>query len=268
MAGNRRRREGVFIELPFVFRHFGSPHVPSIREICRTLAKSSSPPLLLLWDIDGTILASGGAGMKALKTALNTHFGIDGSLDDIDFGGRTDPWIMRQIFAKFGLPADESAFTRYFDGYIAALPGELARSAAHVLPGVRILLDQASARTHVAQGLLTGNRRRGAEVKLAFHGLWDYFPFGAFADDHETRNELGPHAVRRAREHSGYEFLPARIWVIGDTPHDIACGRAIGARTLAVATGHATEAALRAHQPDAFLPDLSDDAAFWRVLES
>ncbi len=222
--------------------------------------------LLLLWDIDGTLINSGGAGMRALRTGLKNAFGIDGSLEDIDFAGRTDRWIMRRIFAKFNLPATEENFSRFFDGYLTALPAELANPGARVLPGVGALLTAAAARGDVVQGLLTGNIRRGAEIKLGFHGLWRHFPFGAFADDGELRNDLGPHAVRRAREHAGMDFPAGRTWVIGDTPFDIECGRAIGARTLALATGSHSAAALAAHQPHAVLADLADATAFWRVI--
>jgi phosphoglycolate phosphatase-like HAD superfamily hydrolase len=222
---------------------------------------------LLLWDIDGTLIASGGAGMRALQRALHAVFGIEGSLADIDFGGRTDTWIMRAVFRKFGLPETDANFARYFDGYVAALPGELANPQARVLPGVRDLLHAAAARGTVAQGLLTGNRRRGAEVKLAYHGLWEHFAFGAFADDSEFRNDLGPHALRRAQAHHGTAFPPERVWIVGDTPHDIACARAIGARALAVATGGHGLDELRAHAPDAVLADLADPAAFWNIVE-
>jgi phosphoglycolate phosphatase-like HAD superfamily hydrolase len=118
----------------------------------------------------------------------------------------------------------------------------------------------------VAQGLLTGNLRRGAQTKLGYHGLWDFFPFGAFADDSEVRNDLGPHALRRARGHWGAEFPTDRVWIIGDTPHDIACARAFGARVIAVATGGSDAASLAGHRPDAVLEDLADGAAFWRTL--
>ena len=178
----------------------------------------SSPNLLLLWDIDGTLLASGGAGMRALRTALAARFGIDGSLEDIDFGGRTDPWIMRRIFEKFRLPDTAETMAAYTAAYFEALPAELLRSASRVLPGVPERLAEAAARPHVAQGLLTGNRRRGAEIKLAHHGLWETFAFGAFADDHELRNELGPFALHRAREHHGVVFAPERTWIIGTRP--------------------------------------------------
>ncbi|HZZ56969.1 MAG TPA: haloacid dehalogenase-like hydrolase [Opitutaceae bacterium] len=222
--------------------------------------------LLLLWDIDGTLLSSGGAGMRALQAAFQKEFVPNGLLDDIEFGGRTDRWIMRRIFEKFGLEASEANFVRLTEAYLHNLPAAMASGPAHVLPGVRDLLMQASERPRVAQGLLTGNIKRGAAVKLGFHGLWETFHFGAFGDDSELRNELGPHALRRARERHGYEFPPGKVWIIGDTPHDIACARVIGANSLAVATGGHTAEVLARSEPTALLPDLSQPDAFWQAL--
>ena len=224
--------------------------------------------LLLLWDIDGTLILSGNAGMRALQVALRNAFGIDGSLADIDFAGRTDTWIMRAVFRKFDLPATPENFTRFFEAYVAALPAELNNPNARVLPGVRKILPAVAAHGAVAQGLLTGNMRRGAEVKLAYHGLWDHFAFGAFADDSEHRNELGPHAVRRALERHGVNFTADAVWVIGDTPHDIACGKAIGARTLGVGTGGCTVDQLRVHHPTAIVENLADTDSVLRLLLS
>lgn len=228
----------------------------------------SSKKTLLLWDIDGTLVVSGGAGSRALQTALRHTFGFDGSLDDIDFAGRTDRWILRKIFEKFDLPPTEENFARYLEAYLSTLPDELANPHACVLPGVREALAAAGRHPALAQGVLTGNVRRGAQTKLAHHGLWDHFPFGAFGDDSEIRNELGPHALRRAREHHGADFPADRVWIIGDTAHDIACARAFGARVLAVATGGHTFDELAAHRPDALLPDLTDTAAVLRLFTS
>src|SRR5258708_7517962 len=114
---------------------------------------------LLLWDIDGTLIASGGAGIRAMRVALERVFGIAGSLDDVEFAGRTDRWIARQIFQKFSLPVTEENLARYFDGYIAALPTELNNPRARVLAGVRPLLAAIATRAGVAHGLLTGNLR-------------------------------------------------------------------------------------------------------------
>lgn len=224
--------------------------------------------ILLLWDIDGTLISSANAGMKALQVALRNVFGIDGSLADIDFAGRTDRWIIRAVFKKFSIPDTEENFAKYFEGYVSILPGHLANPHARVLPGVREILRAAAEHGQIAQGLLTGNMRRGAQVKLAHHGLWEHFPFGAFADDSERRNDLGPHAVRRALEHHRVEFAAANVWVIGDTPHDIACGKIIGARTLAVGTGGYKIDDLRTHSPTVVLENLSDTAEVLRLLES
>jgi phosphoglycolate phosphatase len=222
---------------------------------------------LLLWDIDGTLIASGGAGLRALQAALRDVFGLEDSIADIDFAGRTDTWIMREVFRKFDLPITSENFSRYFAGYIAALPRELANPHARVLPGVRAILQAAAEHGQFAQGLLTGNMRRGAELKLRHHGLWEHFAFGAFADDSEHRNELGPHAVRRALERHGVNFAADRVWIIGDTSHDIACGKIIGARTLAVATGSSTVEQLHACAPSVTLENLENTEAVLRILE-
>jgi phosphoglycolate phosphatase len=223
---------------------------------------------LLLWDIDGTLITSGGAGMRALAVALQQVFAIAGSINDIDFAGRTDRWIMRQIFARFGLPATEENFSRYAEGYVNALPAALDDRRVCLLPGLPHLLDAALARGNVALGLLTGNLRRGAEVKLGNRDLWRYFPFGAFADDCEDRNLLGPHAMRRACAHHGTEFAAINTWVIGDTPHDVVCARAFGARAIAVATGRHSMTQLEAEGPDAVFADFGDTEAFWRVVDA
>ena len=224
-------------------------------------------PILLLWDIDGTLVLSGGAGMRALTQALANHFGIVGSLESIDFAGRTDRWIVKEVFKKFSIEPSEANIEAFLNAYLAALPAELGRGQADILPGVAKLLLEASQRPGVTQALLTGNLRRGAETKLRHHSIWEYFPFGAFADDSELRNELGPFALARAQAHAGSAFAPESVWIIGDTPHDIACGKAIQANTLGLATGQYTVAELEAFQPTAVLPDLSDSKRFWQVID-
>ena len=205
---------------------------------------------LILWDIDGTILHSTGAGMKALNRALETVFGIAGSFDGIDFAGRTDPLIIRQIFARFGIehtPGELRQLRRRLRGRAS----RNARRQQRAGPSRRAGDPRAGASdtAGVAQGLLTGNLGGAHEIKLGFHGLWEYFPVGAFADDSEIRNELGPHAHRRARGHWGDEFPVERVWIVGDTPHDIACARAFGARALAVATGSSGASPPRVPRP-------------------
>jgi phosphoglycolate phosphatase len=221
---------------------------------------------LVLWDIDGTLILSGGAGERALVVALRSEFGIVGTLEDIEVAGRTDPWIARRVLAKFSVPDTTENINRYLGGYLRALPDELANPQAATLPGVRELLTRLALSGDVAQGLLTGNLRRGAEIKLSHHQLWAHFPFGAFADDSETRDELGPFAVRRASSHHSAEFSADRVVVIGDTPHDIACGKTIGARTIGVATGRFSVEELQRHAPMAVFADLTDTNAVLRVI--
>lgn len=221
---------------------------------------------LLLWDIDGTLIVSGGAGERALLAALRSEFGIAGDLENIELAGRTDPWITRRLLLKYDLAPSRENIARFLEGYLRALPTEIKNPGARMLPGVSDVVAQVARTAGFAQGLLTGNLRRGAEIKLRHHGLWDYFPFGAFSDDSEMRNDLGPHALRRALEHHGVEFERDRVYVIGDTPHDIDCGRIIGARTIGVATGRFDVATLRAHGATAVFPDFSDAAAFLRAV--
>ncbi|MDB6169094.1 MAG: Haloacid dehalogenase domain protein hydrolase [Verrucomicrobia bacterium] len=221
---------------------------------------------LVLWDIDGTLTLSGGAGMRALQAALKREFGVDRALHDIDYAGRTDRHIIRQIFGKIALTDDEGNLARFLEAYLTELPRELGNPGSRVLPGIHAALTALAARADFFQALLTGNIERGARIKLGHHGLSHFFSFGAFADDSQFRNELGPVALRRARELLGVEFPPERIFVIGDTPHDIECGKIIGAKTIAVATGQHSEEELRAHHPFAVFPDLGDTAAFLRTI--
>ncbi len=222
---------------------------------------------LLLWDIDGTLLSTGGAGIRALETAIASEFQLEGpvSLGEIDWAGRTDGWIAEMICDKIGVKHSPENVDRLLRAYVAQLPVHLG-TQTEVLPGVHEILRAAHHREDVHQGLLTGNMEIGARTKLGHFDLWDYFPFGAFADDSPRRNDLGPHALRRAHAHTGHEFAQTDVWIIGDTPHDIECGKVIGVKTMAVTTGHHTNDQLVAHAPDALLTDLSDSTEFWRII--
>jgi len=222
---------------------------------------------LLLWDIDGTLLHTSGAGLRALEKSTDAEFELGESayLSDIDWAGRTDRWISQLILEKYDQPHTAENVARLLTAYIERLPTELSVNSK-VLPGIEDILQAAHERSDVCQGLLTGNLEIGAKTKLGYFGLWDYFPFGAFADDSAQRNDLGPHALRRAQEHTGHTFATDDVWIIGDTPHDIACGKVIGARTLAVATGHHTLEQLKPHEPDVAMADLSQPGDFWSAL--
>jgi len=213
---------------------------------------------LLLFDIDGTLLTSGGAGERALRLSLKEHFGIEEDLKTVEIAGRTDSGIAQRILEKHGTPVTPENVTRFLDGYLHHLAIELTRSKGYLLPGIVDLLNELQKRPHLAIALLTGNLSRGAEIKLTHYGIWNYFEFGAYADDHHDRNQLGKFATTRAREKHGVEFSPENIFVLGDTPHDIDCGRAFGAKTVAIATGNFNREQLAAHNPDYLFDDLSN----------
>lgn len=220
---------------------------------------------LLLWDIDCTLIDSGGAGERALKLSLKNEFGIMDDLRWLEYFGRTDLWIARALLEKHHFAADSANVSKFLEGYLKALTEQMHNPNARVLPGVLEILRTVAASDTWVQGLLTGNLRRGAAIKLGHLGLQDFFPFGAFADDAEHRDELGPIASRRAADHHGDAFCPERIIVVGDTPHDISCGKAIGARTIAVATGRYAREQLNAYAPSALFDTLEDVSAFFRA---
>src|SRR5204863_2092121 len=213
---------------------------------------------LLLFDIDGTLIHSGGAGVYALKSALRERFGIVDDLRDIEIAGMTDSGIVVSILKKHEIPATNENVSAFLDSYVHFLSLELPRRKGKLLPGVLKLLEKLKSRPHVVLALLTGNVSRGAQLKLEHYGVWHFFEFGAFADDHQDRNRLGPFARARAKEKHDREFSASEIDVIGDTPRDIACGKALGARTIAVATGTWSRDELAKHQPDFLIDDLSD----------
>jgi phosphoglycolate phosphatase-like HAD superfamily hydrolase len=216
------------------------------------------PKRLLLWDIDGTLITTGEAGQRAIVRATAQWFGNDGDLSGIEIAGRTDAGIAHQILKKHREPITEEKVAVFLDLYLRFLEEELPRSQGSVLPGVRQLLEKLAPQPNTALALLTGNLRRGAQLKLGHYQLWQFFDFGAFADDHHDRNELGAFALKRAEQETGIRFAPEQVDVIGDTGHDIACGKAFGARTIAVATGSWSREKLAAQKPDFLFGDLGN----------
>ena len=213
---------------------------------------------LLLWDIDGTLITTGAAGQQAIIRATAERFGGNGDLDGVEIAGRTDTGIARQILQKYCASISDENVRSFLDLYVRLLAEELPRRQGRVLPGVLELLERSARQTETTLGLLTGNLKRGAKLKLEHYKLWRFFAFGAFSDDHHDRNELGGFALSRALEGTGINFTGPQIDVIGDTGHDIACGKAFGARTIAVATGSWSREQLAEHQPDFLFDDLSN----------
>ncbi len=223
---------------------------------------------LFLFDIDGTIITSGGAGENALRDAVRDRFGKDEDLEGVTIAGNTDSAISRELLSKHGLEATPENIASLLDGYLHNLKERLPKHKGRVLPGIVRLLDALRNREDCVLALLTGNLAKGAKIKLGHYGVWDYFKFGAYADDSHDRNQLGHFARTRAKETSGEDFPADRIYVIGDTPKDIECGNAIGAKTVAIATGNYSQAELAAHHPDHLFEDLSDTDAVLTALFS
>jgi phosphoglycolate phosphatase-like HAD superfamily hydrolase len=224
---------------------------------------------LVLFDIDGTILAGGGAGKRAVTRALVEVFGTSGPSDH-RFDGKTDPQIVRELMRLegHGDPHIDERMPRLLERYLEFLHDELQRPPhARLLPGICELLDALEPRSDVVLGLLTGNLAAGARAKLAAVGLNpERFRVGAYGSDHEMRGELPAVAQRRARDDLGLDISGRDVVVIGDTPNDLQCGLRIGARAIGVATGHYTVDELLAHAPAAVFSDLSDTAAVVDVI--
>lgn len=223
-----------------------------------------------LFDIDGTLLSSGGAGKAAMLAALREEFGIGEPAGQVSFAGRTDRSIIHDFFQAHAIDDTDEHWQRFVDAYLARLPQAMADGRGRVLPGIEPLLQTLSEHAH-AVGLLTGNMQAGARTKLAHYGLHRHFSFGAFGDVHPTRDDVAREALqivgRLYFSHLSLQDVPCRdIWVIGDTPLDVQCARAIGARAVAVATGSHSFDELGACDPDLLFADFSSAEAFLSEL--
>lgn len=214
--------------------------------------------MLYLFDIDGTLVDTGGAGMAALEETTLEIFGEAGP--PLDLAGATDLGIVFGIHRHFQVEPTSENVARYLAFYQERLDWNLAHGGfpGRVIEGAVILLDHLAPQGNATLGLLTGNTSGGAASKVRHYGLASYFAFGAYGCDHHDRNQLGPIALERAANHAGRRFSSEETWIIGDTPKDIACAKAIGARCLAVATGHFSAAALEAHGADRVVESLEE----------
>lgn len=228
---------------------------------------------VVLFDIDGTLLASGGVGRRAMEGALLAHFGTIGP-DRYRYDGKTDRQIVRELMrlSEFADDDIDARMDALLADYLTRLDLELAEgpSGMKVHNGIPALLDALDARVDVLLGLLTGNIAGGATRKLRAAGIApDRFRVGAFGSDHEHRTELPAIAQARAAELLGYGVQGHSVVIVGDTPADVQCGRGIGARAVAVATGHFTMADLTEHGPHAVFEDFSDiDAAIAAICDA
>jgi phosphoglycolate phosphatase-like HAD superfamily hydrolase len=213
---------------------------------------------LVLFDIDGTLVRTGGAGTEAFRRVFAAEFQATDGFEKLKFAGRTDTGLVREFFDYHRIPMTRENTERFFEHYVFLLDYILSRGAPRPCEGVLDFLTALNAvPTPPLVGLLTGNIRLGAEIKLRHCRLWEPFKMGAFADDSEDRNLIAAAARERGNRLLGKELRGDQIVVIGDTPHDVRCGRHIGAKVLAVATGGATLDELKAQKPDWAVDNLS-----------
>jgi phosphoglycolate phosphatase-like HAD superfamily hydrolase len=217
---------------------------------------------LILFDVDGTLVDCGGQVRPLFGAALEEVFGTAGDLDGYDFAGKTDPRIVLDLMTAAGIAghAVQAGLPRMREAYLRRLEAGLRRESIRLLPAVADLLARLAVRKGLAIGLLTGNWERGARAKLGRVGLDGYFPFGAFGEDGAERADLVPAALARAAACRGGSFSPEETLIVGDSPLDVACARAHGARALAVATGRTPAAALAEAGADWVIADLGSAA--------
>ena len=218
---------------------------------------------LVLFDIDGTLLSAGGVSSRAMVDALVAGFGTAGAADDYDYSGKTDPQIVRDLLRGAGIPDEriDAGMTAVLADYESRLGALLRPEHVRAKPGVEAVVDALAADTRVTLALLTGNIEPCARAKLAPLGLNRHFPFGAYGSDHEDRYRLPSVAVARATAHTGSAFSGEEVVIIGDSIHDVLCGKSLGVRAVAVATGRTSRERLAVERPHALLDDLSDTPA-------
>lgn len=223
---------------------------------------------LILFDVDGTLLSTNGQAGEALGIAMRETFGTAGPIEGYSWAGKTDPQIVFELLGSAGIPRVEveARLGEAFDRYCGHLARRLSPDNTRALPGVREVLNALRRRSDVAVGLLTGNIRRGADIKLRAAGLDESFGMGAYGSDDEDRNRLVAVARARALTHWGEEFPGTRTVVVGDAEADIRCARAGGARAVAVASGTTALEALAALRPDALIDSLTSPIVLTALL--
>lgn len=211
-----------------------------------------------LFDIDGTLIQTAGAGQRAFAETFAEEFGVDELSNEVSFAGCSDRGIAGGLFEVHGIENSSANWDRFRQSYVTRIAAHVEHCDGAVLPGVVELIERVESLGDVHIGLLTGNVSAAAEAKLSHYGLWDRFAFGGFGDDHPDRNDIAATAAAKARERHGRLTREERIVVIGDTPNDVRCARSIGAFAAAVATGHTPAIMLAAANPDILIPTLEE----------
>ena len=225
---------------------------------------------VVFFDIDGTLVLTGRAGVRALERAFVDVFGVEGALEGIALAGRTDRAILEDALRRLQAPGplNHTPLDRLRARYLVHLAVTIAerRPEKRVLPGVRALLTALAGRTSVEMALLTGNIEEGARLKLEHFDLWRYFGWGVFGGETTDRNALIVEALRTAhRRRPGFAGVEGVV-VVGDTPHDVACAKSVGALAIGVATGPYDAVSLSASGADVVLDDLADTEAVVKLL--
>jgi phosphoglycolate phosphatase-like HAD superfamily hydrolase len=226
-------------------------------------------PTVLLFDVDGTLILTGGAGRRSMERAFRAVTGTPDVFRDFRFGGMTDLGIVRAGLERVGRPFEEAIVEEVLDTYLSILPTEVESAPDYrVLPGVYETLDRVSDREGIVVGLGTGNVEPGARIKLGRGELSARFEFGGFGSDAEDRAELLTRGAQRGAKALGADPAECRVVVIGDTPRDIIAAAAMGAECVAIATGGWTTEELRAHGPKAAFEGLADAAVLSAILDT
>lgn len=238
------------LRLPAPYNQAGGPAEPM--HVC--------PSKLVLFDVDGTLLSSGRRGLTAFGEALRRTFGTEGALASYRFEGKLDPVIVAELMSDAGVPEDVVAARSLaaLELYLDLLEEALAAEPPALKPGAAEVVARVAATASVVPALLTGNMPRGARIKLSAAGLWAHFRFGVFGDEARRRVDLGPIALARALETTGRTFSPAETVIVGDARADVECGRALGARVVAVATGRTSAEELREAGADVVFETFAD----------
>lgn len=223
---------------------------------------------LVLFDVDGTLLSAGGVSARALQAALEETFGTGGRVEGYDYSGKTDPQIVRELMREKGFDdvAIDARLALALERYRGRLAEWLSAADVRAKPGIILLLEALAARADVVLGLLTGNIEPCARLKLEPIGANRFFGFGAFGSDNEDRYQLPALALERALAATGVAFSGSETVIVGDSVHDVLCGRAIGVRAVAVATGKTPPERLAEAGPDALVPDFRETAAGLRAI--
>ena len=220
-----------------------------------------------LFDIDGTLIDTGGAGRRAFGVTITALFGVTALAGTVSFSGRTDRAIAGDLFRSHGIDNSTENWNRFLETYLAELGATLSTGNGQVLPGVADLLEALDQREDCVLGLLTGNVQEGAKQKLTHYGLQRYFAFGGFGNTFVDRNDVARMAASAAGDFLSVPAAEVRFHVIGDTPDDVRCARSIGATAVAVSTGKFSTEELAATSPDVLVEDLRDDAPLLELLD-